>query len=216
MRALVVDKDSKLGTGLKRAGYAVDWVNACDHAQTAAAGQRYDVVILDVGLPQVAGLQLLRQWRARGWDMPVVLVTTCDTVSERVRGLDAGADDYLIKPFDLDELLARLRALARRSRVRPQPQLSARGLVLDLAAFTCRRGDELIALSPREFAILQYLMENAGRVLSRRQIEESLYAWGDEVESNTVQVYIHHLRKKLGPKLIRTVRSVGYTIDKEE
>ena len=216
MRALIVEDDRLIGdavaTALRLAGYAVDWVTSAEqvpgHGVPAA-----DVVVLDIALPGISGLDLLARWRADGVNVPVLLLTARDTVVDRVDGLDRGGDDYLIKPFDLDELLARVRSLVRRGAGRRRALLEHRDIVLDPAAMTCSRGAAAVVLTRREFAVLELLLRERGRVLSRDRIEDSLYAWGDEIESNAVQVHIHHLRRKFGEALIRTVRGAGYIID---
>jgi DNA-binding response OmpR family regulator len=218
MRLLLVEDDNILGDGIRaglaQEGYAVDWVQDGHAAELALGSESYDAVVLDLGLPRLSGLDVLRGLRVRHDDVPVLILTARDTVADRVGGLDAGADDYLVKPFDLDELLARIRALLRRRSGRAAPVLEQGAVALDPAAHTVTRDGEPVALSGREFALLQLLLENAGRVLSRARLEESLYGWGEEVESNAIEVHIHHLRKKLGADLIRTVRGVGYLIDR--
>ena len=223
MRLLLVEDDKLLGdgiqAGLSQAGYAVDWMENGESAESALRTETYEVMILDLGLPDRSGLEILkrlrnRQFSAQDSGLPVLILTARDTVSDRVTGLDAGADDYMIKPFDLDELNARIRALTRRHHGRANPLITHNNLTLDPAAHTVTLDGQPVKLSRREFAILQLLLESRGRVLSRRQLEEGLYAWGEEVESNAVEVYIHHLRKKLGSGLIRTLRGVGYIIDK--
>lgn len=218
MRLLLVEDDAMLGdgvrAGLTQEGFTVDWVQDGTAAQLAIRTEPYALTILDLGLPKLAGLGLLKQLRHAGNSMPVLILTACDTVADRVKGLDSGADDYLIKPFDLDELAARIRALLRRNTGRATPQIEHGDIVLDPAAHTVTVSGTAVELSTREFAVLQALLESAGRVLSREQLEQQLYGWNEEVESNTVEVHIHHLRKKLGTELIRTVRGVGYMIDK--
>lgn len=216
MRILVVEDDAVLGdalqTGLTQAGYAVDWVRDGIQAQHALLNEPYHATILDLGLPRCSGLAVLQQLRQRREQLPVLILTARDTVQDRIQGLDAGADDYLIKPFDMLELTARLRALLRRAHGYTQPRLQVGELELDPAAHHVTYQNQPIELSGREFAVLHTLMLAAGRVLSRGQLEESLYAWGQEVESNTVEVHIHHLRRKLSPELIQTVRGVGYLL----
>jgi DNA-binding response OmpR family regulator len=216
MRLLLVEDDSLLGdgirAGLRLGGYTVDWVKDGRAAQLALEAEEYGLVVLDLGLPRLSGLELLRWLRQAGQSLPVLILTARDTVADRVKGLDSGADDYLVKPFDLEELVARVRALLRRSGGRASPLLEHGGIALDLAAHRVTRLGLTVELSPREFAILQQLLENTGRVLSRERLEQSLYGWNEEVESNAVEVHIHHLRKKLGSELIRTVRGVGYMI----
>lgn len=219
MRLLLVEDDSILGdgirTGLTQEGYAVDWVTDGYLAGHALQSEHYDLLVLDLGLPRRSGLDVLKELRAGGNNLPVLILTARDTVRDRVAGLDSGADDYLIKPFALDELFARTRALLRRAGERGAPVIRHRAITLDPAARKVSRDGVPVELSAREFALLQTLLENTGRVLSRTRIEQSLYAWGDEVESNAVEVHIHHLRRKLGASLIRTIRGVGYVIDKE-
>ncbi|MDX1488221.1 MAG: response regulator [Acidiferrobacterales bacterium] len=220
MRLLLVEDDGILGdgirAGLSQEGYAVDWVTDGYLASHALESERYDLVVLDLGLPRKSGLQVLKDLRAKDSDLPVLILTARDTVADRVSGLDSGADDYLIKPFALDELCARIRALHRRASERSTPVIRHGAITLDPAARKVSREKKPVELSGREFALLQMLLENAGRVLSRARIEQSLYAWGEEVESNAVEVHIHHLRKKLGTSLIRTIRGVGYVVDKDQ
>lgn len=218
MRLLLVEDDAMLGdgvrAGLTQDGFTVDWVQDGAAAQLAIQAEPYALVILDLGLPKLAGLDLLKQLRQSGNALPVLILTARDTVADRVKGLDSGADDYLIKPFDLDELAARIRALLRRNTGRATPQICHGDIVLDPAAHSVTLSGTPVELSTREFAVLQALLESTGRVLSREQLEQQLYGWHDEVESNAIEVHIHHLRKKLGTDLIRTVRGVGYMIDK--
>jgi DNA-binding response OmpR family regulator len=220
MRILLAEDDLLLGeavcTGLGQAGMVVDWVTDGNSAMQAASAGEHGLVVLDLGLPGCSGGDVLRRLRGHGNDLPVLVLTARDTVEDRVRELDAGADDYLIKPFDMDELSARVRALLRRYGGRADPLLEYAGLVLDPAAHTITRDGQPVTLPPREFGLLQVLLENTGRVLTRRQLEAHLYGWGDEVESNTIEVHVHNLRKKLGCSLIRTVRGVGYTIDRSQ
>ena len=176
--------------------------------------ERYDAAILDINLPRQSGLEILAKRRSAGDNTPVLLLTARDTVNDRVSGLDCGADDYLVKPFALAELCARLRALTRRQSGRCTPIIIHGQLQLDPAAREVRREQQLVALSPREFSLLELLLEHRGHVLSKTQLESALYGWGEEVESNSVEVHIHHLRKKLGSELIRTMRGVGYMIPK--
>lgn len=220
MRILVVEDDNLLGDGIRaglmQVGFTVDWVKDGRAAELALAAEPYALMVLDLGLPRLSGLDLLKGLRARGNPLPVLILTARDTVPDRVKGLDTGADDYLIKPFDLTELTARIRALLRRSGGRATPAIHHGALVLDPAARSVTLNGSPVALSPRELAILHGLLENAGRVLSRERLEQSLYGWNEEVESNAIEVHVHHLRKKLGPGLIRTVRGVGYMIPREE
>ena len=218
MRLLLIEDDALLGdgvcVGLTQAGFTVDWVKDGKAGLAAASAGWHDLIILDLGLPGIPGRQVLSSLRKEGHDIPVLILTARDTVDERVEGLDAGADDYMTKPFDLDELSARVRALLRRRSGRAAPMLIHGDIILDPAAHSVTSKGEPVSLSHREFSLLQLLLERAGRVLSRQHFEESLYGWDEEIESNTIEVHIHHLRKKLGPDLIRTVRGVGYTIDK--
>jgi len=216
MRVLVIEDDALLGdaiqAGLKQAGYAVDWMKDGVSADQALSTEPYVAAVLDLGLPRLSGLEVLRRLRSRDSAIPVLILTAMDTVEDRIKGLDAGADDYLIKPFDMGELSARLRALVRRASGKVAPALQVAGVELDVAAHRVIFCENLIELPAKEFAVLHALMLNAGKVLSRAQIEEQLYAWGEEVESNAVEVYIHHLRKKLFTELIETIRGVGYLI----
>jgi len=218
MRVLLVEDDTLLGdgiyNGLLQQGAAVDWVKNGPAAEVALEANRYDAMILDLTLPQGDGLTILQNLRAAGDSMPVLILTARDGVSDRVLGLDSGADDYMTKPFDMTELDARLRALIRRSKGRASPELRHGDLIIDLASLSVTRGSQVIPLSRREFALLHVLLENTGKVMDRKSLEESLYAWKDEVDSNAVEVHIHRIRKKLGIDIIRTIRGVGYIIDK--
>lgn len=219
MRVLIVEDDPLLGdalaAGLKQRGFEADWVQDGRDAQTAIRAETFAAVVLDLGLPGLGGLELLRGERARGNKVPVLILTARDAIQDRIAGLDSGADDYVVKPTDLDELAARLRALVRRSKGEPAPVLQIGPLVLDPAARLVTSDGQLIDLSPREFALLQELMLNAGRVLSREQLEERMYRWGDEVESNAVEVHVHHLRRKLGVQVVKTIRGVGYMMPRD-
>jgi DNA-binding response OmpR family regulator len=221
MRVLLIEDDALLGdaiqAGLKQSGYAVDWMKDGVSADQALGTEPYAAVVLDLGLPRMSGLEVLRRLRSRNApqqnkQVPVLILTAMDSVEDRIKGLDAGADDYLAKPFDMGELAARLRALVRRASGTAAPLLKVAGVELDAAAHRVLYRDQPVELPAREFAVLHALMLNAGRVLSRAQIEEQLYSWGEEVESNAVEVYIHHLRRKLFPELIETIRGVGYLI----
>ena len=218
MRILLVEDDPELGdgltVGLRQAGFAVDWLRDGHVADQALHTESFDFVVLDLGLPRLSGMEVLNRARARGQTMPVLILTARDATGDKVSGLDAGADDYLVKPIDLDELTARIRALTRRSAGRAAPLLVHGDLSLDPAAHQVTLGGQPVELSSREFSLLQLLLENAGRVLTRTQLEQSLYGWRDEPDSNALEVHIHHLRKKLGSDLIRTLRGVGYTIPK--
>lgn len=219
MRILLVEDDAILGdgvrAGLKLADYAVDWVRDGDAARRALLDQHYDGCVLDLGLPKRDGLEVLRELRHRGNAIPVLVLTARDTSADKVAGLDAGADDYLVKPFDLPELQARMRALLRRAGGSANPQLVHEDVALDPAARRVTRAGVTVALSAREYALLYDLLSHKGHIRTRAQLEESLYAWGEEAESNTVEVYIHHLRKKLGAGLVRTVRGLGYQLGGE-
>jgi len=214
MRLLLVEDDALLGDGLEaglaQAGFEVDWVRDGVAALHAVDAGGYAAAILDLGLPKVAGFEVLQRIRARGLRLPVLILTARDAVGDRVRGLDAGADDYLVKPADLGELAARLRALIRRSKGEADPRLRIGAVELDPAARDVFHDGQPVTLKPREFALLHELMLNAGRVLTREQLEDRLYRWGDEIESNAIEVHVHRLRRKLAPELIRTVRGVGY------
>ncbi|MET3353149.1 response regulator transcription factor [Xanthobacter autotrophicus] len=216
MRILVVEDDPILMDGLKvglgLAGATVDDVATCADARAALAAGRFDAVVLDVMLPDGSGLDVLATLRARGDATPVLLLTALDEPPDRVRGLDGGADDYLGKPFDLDELAARVRAIARRGHGRAGPLLRAGALVLDPATLSATLDGQAIALSRREFAVLSALMERPGVIRSRMEIEERLYGWQEEVESNAVEVHIHNLRAKVGREAIETVRGLGYRV----
>lgn len=218
MRILLVEDDPLLGdgltVGLRQSGFAVDWLKDGHSADLALQSEHFDLLVLDLGLPQMSGMTVLQRARSRGNTMPVLVLTARDATGDKIAGLDAGADDYLVKPIDLDELSARIRALLRRSAGRAAPMLSVGPIMLDPAAHRVTLAGELVELAGREFALLQLLLENAGRVLTRSQIEQSLYGWRDEPDSNALEVHIHHLRKKLGSDRIRTLRGVGYMIPK--
>jgi two-component system OmpR family response regulator/two-component system response regulator QseB len=216
MRVLIVEDDPLLGdalaAGLKQRGFVADWVQDGREAQTAVRTEPFAALVLDLGLPGLSGLELLRSERARGNKVPVLILTARDAVQDRITGLDSGADDYVVKPTDLDELAARLRALVRRSKGEPAPLLSVGQLLLDPAARTVTLDGHVVDLQPREFTLLQELMLNAGRVLSREQLEERMYRWGEAVESNAVEVHVHHVRRKLGANVVKTIRGVGYVM----
>lgn len=219
MRLLLVEDDPMIGAsvqrGLKQEGYSVDWVRDGAAAEGALADGVHELILLDLGLPRKSGLELLAALRRRGVVTPVLVITARDSVADRVKGLDAGADDYLVKPFDLDELSARVRALLRRQGGRASPVLDVGPLSLDPAAHTVTLDGAPVALSKREFSLLHALMKQPGVPLSRAQIEESLYGWGEEIESNAVEVHIHSLRRKIGAERIRNVRGVGYMVPAE-
>ena len=216
MRILLIEDDAMIGKAVRRgladAGFAVDWVTDGRAADLALANGVYDLAVLDLGLPTKDGMAVLATLRARGDAMPVLIASARDTVPDRIAGLEAGADDYVLKPFDLDELVARVRALLRRNAGSGTPLMKAGSLVLDPARRVVRQGDATVDLSAREFAVLEALMRRPGAVLSRAQLEESVYGWGEEVGSNAIEVHLHHLRRKLGAATIRNVRGVGYRV----
>jgi DNA-binding response OmpR family regulator len=222
MRLLLVEDDRMIGESLRGAlrleGHAVDWVRDAAAAHATLASERFDVVLLDLGLPAGPadahgprdGLDVLRALRARRDATPVIVLTARDARGDKVSGLDAGADDYLVKPFDLDELHARIRAVVRRHAGRAEPLMAHAGITLDPATRQVTKDGAAVLLSAREFAVLEALLQRPGALLSRAQLEDRLYGWGEEIESNAVSVYIHQLRRKLGADVIRTVRGVGY------
>lgn len=216
MRLLLVEDDSLLGDGLRMGlaldGYSVDWVRDGEAARLALFAEEYDACVLDLGLPRRDGLAVLRDLRARGSHTPVLILTARDTLEDKVAGLDAGADDYLLKPVELAELRARLRALLRRAAGAASPLLQHRNLSLDPASKQVTLSGRVVSLSGREYALLYDLLSHKNHIRSRQELETGLYAWGEEVESNTVEVYIHRLRKKLGTDMIRTVRGLGYVL----
>jgi two-component system OmpR family response regulator/two-component system response regulator QseB len=218
MRILLAEDDPLLGdglrSGLRQMGFLVDWVRDGEAAERELKAQPYAAAVLDLGLPLKDGMDVLESLRRDQVKLPVLVLTARDALPERVRGLDAGADDYVVKPVDLKELGARLRALVRRSHGLPQDCLTAQDVELDASARSVMRAGSPVALSVREFDLLHALMLNSGRVLSRDQLEQHLYSWGQEVESNAIEVHVHHLRRKLGTSLIQTVRGVGYTVSR--
>jgi two-component system OmpR family response regulator len=219
MRLLLVEDDTMIGQAvldvLRSEHYAADWVRDGAAADAALVAERYDLVLLDLGLPKADGLQVLRSLRARRDAVPVLVATARDAIGDRVAGLDAGADDYIVKPYDTDELLARVRALLRRSAGRGEPVISHRGLELNPATREARLHGEPVNLSPREWALLEPMLQRPGVVFSRAQLEQKLYSWKDDISSNAVEVYVHGLRKKLGADFIRTVRGLGYVVPRE-
>lgn len=218
MRILLAEDDPHLGdgltVGLRQDGYAVDWVRDGVAADLALASEDFDLLVLDLGLPRLSGMEVLARLRGRGKTLPVLILTARDATGDKIAGLDAGADDYVVKPVDLDELAARVRALSRRVAGRAQPLLCVGDLALDPATRQVTLAGKPVDLPQREYALLQTLMENCGRAMTRAQLETSLYGWRDEPDSNALEVHIHHLRKKLGAELIRTLRGVGYMMMK--
>ncbi len=216
MRLLLIEDDSLLGEGLqealRRAGYTVDWLQDGQHALDALRDGGFDIAVLDLGLPRLDGQRVIRQARAAGATLPVLVLTARDAVAHRVEALDGGADDFLAKPFDPAELLARLRALLRRREAAPRMQLAFAGIELDPVRFEARLKGQLLDLPRREFALLHSLVEANGRVVSRELMQQRLYGWDDDVSSNTLEVLIHHLRRKLGAERICTVRGIGYRL----
>jgi len=216
VRVLLAEDDPMIGAsirnGLRQDGFAVDWVDDGRAAEEALAENVHEALVLDLGLPRRTGLEILSAMRRRGDARPVLVLTARDAVADRVAGLDSGADDYLVKPFDLGELAARLRALLRRGSGRAAPVLEAGDVALNPATREVRLKGEPVAMSPREFALLEALLARPGVILSRSQLEDKLYGWADPVESNAVEVHIHALRKKLGAEFIRNVRGVGWMV----
>ena len=218
MRVLLVEDDPMIAKGLQTAlrqdGYAVDGVSDGRHAAEALRTERFDIVLLDLGLPGRDGLEVLRELRGRGDSTPVIIVTARDDIRNRIDGLDAGADDYIVKPFDLDEIAARMRSVLRRAAGRGDPCIRHRGISLNPVTHAAERDGVPILLSAHEFSVLEALLQRPGAVLSRTQLEDRLYGWRDSIESNAVEVYIHGLRRKLGSDFIHTLRGVGYFIPK--
>jgi DNA-binding response OmpR family regulator len=216
MRLLLVEDDRMIGDSLRNAlrqsGFAVDLVRDGRAAESTIASERFDLVLLDLGLPQRDGMEVLQAMRARGDRTPVIVLTARDTLAARVGGLDAGADDYIVKPFELDELLARIRAVVRRQTGRAETALTVGAVTLDTATRQVTHAGASVALSAREYALLEALMLRPGAILSRAQLEDRLYGWGEELESNAITVYVHQLRRKLGEGFIHTVRGVGYYV----
>lgn len=219
MRILLIEDDAMIGkavrSGLADAGFAVDWVTDGRAAELALGNGVYDLAVLDLGLPKKDGMAILASLRNMGNAMPVLIASARDTVRDRIAGLEAGADDYVLKPFDLDELVARVRALLRRNAGGGSPLIKFGSLMLDPLRKVVTQRDASVDLSAKEFAVLEALMQRPGAVLSRAQLEESVYGWGDEVGSNTIEVYLHHLRKKLGAAVIKNVRGVGYRVTED-
>jgi two-component system response regulator QseB len=220
MRLLLVEDDEMIAEtvleSMRREGYAIDWAQDGRAAELSLGNGVYDLVLLDLGLPRKDGFDLLRGYRRQGGEAPVIILTARDAVNDRIRGLDAGADDYLIKPFDLDELAARARALLRRRTGQKHPVYTHGELTLDPAAHEVTKGGVPLALVPREFALLQALIEEPARVFTRAELEDKLYGWGEEVGSNTIEVHVHSLRRKIGAEQVVTVRGVGYRLKRRE
>lgn len=216
MRILVVEDDKLIGDGIKagltKLGFSVDWFTEGETGRAALYSAPYDAVVLDLTLPGIDGLQILREWREQGRREPVLILTARDALNQRVEGLRLGADDYLCKPFALIEVAARLEALVRRSHGQAHSELRHGGVTLDPTRLVASLNGETLVLKPKEFALLELLMRNAGRVLPRKLIEEKLYTWDDDVSSNAIEVHVHHLRRKLGSDVIRTVHGIGYTL----
>jgi two-component system, OmpR family, response regulator QseB len=219
MRVLVVEDDRMIAKGLHTAlrqdGYAVDGVSDGRSASEALRSSNFDLVLLDLGLPERDGLEVLRDLRRRGDATPVIIVTARDDIENRIEGLDAGADDYIVKPFDLDEVAARMRSVLRRAAGRGDPCIRHRGITLNPVSHSVERDGEPVVLSAHEFAVLEALLQRPGAVLSRAQLEDRLYGWNDAIESNAIEVYVHGLRRKIGSDAIRTLRGVGYFVPKD-
>lgn len=218
MRLLLVEDDELLGDavkiGLTQFGYVVDWLQDGETARAVVKTEQFDLIILDLGLPKLSGLTLLQGIRQSNNKTPIIILTARDSIEDRIKGLDTGADDYITKPFDLNELGARVRALTRRAQGRAEAILQYGPIVIDIAAHTVTMHDQPINVPRREFALLQKLVESRGQVLSREQLMQSIYSWDEEVDSNVLEVHIHNLRKKLDINFIRTIRGVGYLVEK--
>lgn len=219
MRLLLVEDDKALGEGLRlglrQEGYTVDWLEDGTSALHALLSEDFDLLVLDLGLPRMSGLQVLRELRRSGSALPVLILTARDATEDRIAGLDAGADDYLVKPFDLDELKARLRALLRRSAGRAELRIEHAGVSLDPSSQQVSYQGKPVPMTPKEYLLLHELLSQPGKVLTRERLAQLLYGWDEEAESNTLEVHIHHLRKKLFSGLIRTVRGVGYLVEEQ-
>jgi two-component system response regulator QseB len=218
MRVMLVEDDAMIAQGLqtalRQAGFAVDWMRDGGSAAAALKTSAFDVMLLDLGLPHRDGIDVLRELRKRGDKTPVIILTARDEIQHRIAGLDAGADDYVVKPFDLDEVMARMRSVLRRATGRGDSTIQHGDLRLDLAARTIERNGAPVSLSAHEYAVLEALLQRPGAVLSRSQLEDRLYGWDEQIGSNAVEVYIHGLRRKLGSDVIRTLRGVGYFVPK--
>lgn len=220
MRLLLVEDDELLGdalkTGLTQFGYVVDWLKDGESARAAIRIESFELVILDLGLPKLSGLKFLQSVRQMGDLTPIMILTARDTIEDRIQGLDMGADDYMVKPFDLNELSARVRALIRRSQGRADTVIQYRNITLDPSSHTVMIDSQVVNVPRREFALLQKLLENAGHALTRDQLMQSVYGWDEDVDSNTLEVHIHNIRKKLNANFIRTIRGVGYMVEKND
>ena len=220
MRILLVEDDALLGDGMQKSlshlGFTVDWMRDGKQGENALTSEEYAAVVLDLGLPQQDGLALLQSARAKGMRTPILILTARDEKLDKLKGFNLGADDYVIKPIDMEELAARLRALIRRSAGRASPHIKIGNVEIDPDARQAWHEGKPVELSAKEFAVLELLVQNAGRVLTRAQLEQSLYGWGDSADSNTIEVFIHHLRKKLGSSFIQTLRGIGYTVGRSE
>lgn len=218
MRLILIEDDPQLGKalyqGLKQE-HTTDWFKTAEEGNAVIATTPYDIIVLDINLPGISGLEWLKSLRARKVETPVLLLTARDALSQRIEGLDAGADDYLVKPFDFDELLARIRALLRRKAAYKNDEIQYKNIVMDINGKTVTKDGQPIAVSGKEFEILHLLLDNAGRCLSKEQIEQNIYSWDAEHESNTVEVYISAIRKKMGKELIKTMRGIGYIVVRE-
>lgn len=218
MRVLLVEDDRLLGdglsAGLRQDGYAVDWIRRGDEVLPALENSQFDLMILDLGLPGMDGTEVIKQVRKNNHSIPILILTARGTLEDRISGLDIGADDYMVKPVDIEELNARLRALSRRSYGKADPVLGYGDILLDPASHTVTRAGQGVELSPKEFSILHILIQQPGKIVPRSRLEESLYGWNESIASNAIEVHIHHLRKKLGTELIETIRGVGYVIGK--
>jgi two-component system response regulator QseB len=220
MRLLLVEDDELLGDaikiGLSQFGYVVDWLKDGDSARQVFVNESFELIILDLGLPKLSGMQLLQALRQSGNSTPVIILTAQESIPDRVAALDAGADDYMVKPFDLTELNARVRALIRRSQGRAESIIQYRNITLDPHAHSVLLEGEVVNVPRREFALLQKLLDNSGKVVSRDQLMQSMYGWDEDVDSNALEVHVHNLRKKLNADFIRTIRGIGYLAEKDE